>query len=161
MRSLYDLYLDHFHHTTALKLNAHEELFVLKTLLEDKFEARHFMRLKALDPESAATISLPAPVKVESSQTSPLHDLDKLIIPDCCKEDLRSPPNPLFLTRFHEALQKFFPYFYELARTGKKEEKERLKNALAFVPTAEDGKYNHLAYFFDALLENPGIFRNP
>ncbi len=168
LRSNYALYLNHYRHATVFKLKPEEEGLILKTLLAQQFEASHYLRLKELDPSAARQIQLP-PVK---KMAKPVKKTEALagfnmysLFPDFSFEansdSWKKPEKPLFLTRSHTELKKHPFYFYNIARTGNPEEKEKLKHSLGFVRTAEGGQHAETADLFEAVLENPKAFPSP
>ncbi len=160
LNKLYNLYLEHLRHATALQLNAHEESFILKHLLKDEFNTLYYMRLHELDPASTQQINLPTASSAKSAPPLLPTNLSDLYIPKVYR-DGRILLNPPLLTRIHQSLYDDFMIFYELAKSGNREEKERLKSSLAFAFFAENAKHADLAYFFDVLLDNPDAFPDP
>lgn len=164
LRRHYDLYISHYRHATELKLQREQELYILKKLLIDTFDAGHYLRLKELDPLAAAAVQLPKPLQgaAAAAEDKPI-GLEGFTVPNHMKGDFRDrkPYNHVLLTRAYADMERNFIYFYEMARKGSSDERRRLLASLPFVRTAESGKHAGLADFFEALLANPTAFPEP
>ena len=74
----YLLYLEKFSGVTELKLLPQEEIFLLKTFLDNGFDPILFLRLQELDPEGAKQIRIKAKELIEPPKTEQLKKLPKV-----------------------------------------------------------------------------------
>jgi len=56
-------------------------------------------------------------------------------------------PEHFLLTRAHIEMNNNFLHFYDLARTGSENDKQRLRASLPFVREVEDGRHAGMANF--------------
>ena len=153
LRNHYDHYLNHYRQTTTLKLSEAEEIFILKTLLNDKFNTSHYLRLKELDASAAFNVHVPTISQGNSANAlvDKVKTLEGFSIPQRFKShpvSSKKPDEHVLLTRPNEALQNHFIYFYNQARTGTPQEKKRLRHSLSYVRTIDNGKHAGMANFF-------------
>lgn len=158
LRSLYDKYLTRFFNLTVFKLSPDEELFVLKILLHEKYEAKFFLRLKELDPIYAQNFARNR--QTESPSSAQEQSLKGFVIPQVYQGDstCKAPKNPVLATRLDEALEKHFGYYYNMAISGSPTDKQWLKDALNFVQSSKEGKNAAAANFFEAVLNDSAKF---
>lgn len=167
MRADFNLYMNHYRHATTLKLKREEELFLLKALLNDKFNAIHYLRLKELDPGYARTLNLPEIPKIDLKPTVNSEETKSGLcgynVPRHFKNDHgnSAPFHPVLLTRPTEDIKSHFLHYYDIARTGTQAQRDWLRQALVYVRIADKGAHIGMANFYEAILDNPGSFPAP
>lgn len=171
LKTHYHHYLTHYAHATVLKLKPQEEIFLLKTLLAEDFDPSFYLRLKALDP--AAAMRLQVPISQRLTQETPSRTLKDFAIPEVFAEDMPSEKNMTsyslsqlsnyMITRpqAYAAEKNYFLFFYDIARKGNPEEKQKLQASLPFMRHARGGSYEGMANFFETVMENPTAFPDP
>lgn len=160
MEEHYDRYINHYHSVTVFKLQSEEEVFLLKTFLSKEFNPLYYLRLKELDPLAAQKLEIPVSIILRDDEVK---SLKGFTIPERFKGDYygEKPRTHTLLTRPQEEMSRNFLYFYELARNGSENEKQRLKASLPFVREIENGRHAGMANFFEAVLNNPNVFPDP
>lgn len=149
-------YLEKYHHVSELKLNKHEEAFLLKFALSKSFNAKQFIRLTELDPAYAATYIPPVEEKKMESlspQNSGLKEL--LTLPQFDGKFLPFSTKTAMITRINPFIHFDFYGVYNVALNGSPDEKKWLKDALTFSKDAEGAPYRLL---MECILENPAQF---
>ena len=153
LRESYQLYLAHYSSVTLFKLLPHEEVFLLKVLLQEKFEASHYLVLRNLDPAAAEKIEVKAEERLLHQTFN--QDLESFLPEAADEERNYTPAQRSLLTRPQEALKSHFSYFYRIARRGTEQEQERLRASLGFISSFP------ISLFFHAVLDNPTAFPEP
>ncbi len=141
-------YLSNLQHVTALKLSKEEEIFLLKTLLDNAFDPVFYLRLKTLDPSALALkkppeLTPPLPPKKPVEFKFPSADLLQRIA------HLHSTLPPVtfdqtLFTRLEIELQNNFFAYYELARNGTEKDRQWLSKACLFNRFAKKNELCHL-----------------
>jgi hypothetical protein len=158
VRKEYNLYLNHYGNATAVKLTRAQEIFLLKALLQQEYDAVHYLRLHELDTPSARKLNCAKAQKNSEKTTGVDSDIDYFELSTFFESKDRDTLDELYMTRFHGNLKQHFNHYYEMARTGTNEEREWLKTAMPFVRTADEGAYSGLAKIFEAILDKPKDF---
>lgn len=164
LREHYTLYVNHISNVTACKLQADEELLIVKILLSKQFDPLFFKQLQKMAPEAAQQLQIPADesiVKKNLTKNLKGFKIPQNVYPGILDflSDLNVRTSAMSLTRPHLLIEKNFRYFYQLARNkGNEEEKAWLMTSLYFLRTYDAGEHEGLANFFEAVLKNPQSF---
>jgi|GEM_PF-5628623 len=147
-------YLDHLHHVTALPLDKEDEILLLKFLLSKTFDSLLFTRLKTLDPEAAEGIRIVDDEILPSNEFTPSFKNLNL------SERSSSPPpfDKIPVTRPGKILSNYLLHFYEIARAGSAQDKEKLYKRLIFLRNDPDKAYQLLGEFLETVLQHPREF---
>lgn len=161
-------YLSHYPNITELKLTPEEEAFLIKFVLNDKFDAKLFIRLEELDPSYARQYVVPL---VEEVKKPDLSRIEPITFTELFSNEFPSKPmlrddkkveifdiNKMLITRVGGYIKSNFFDLYEVARNGSDDERKRLKKGLIFFRHQWGAAWGKL---LECVLENPEDFDPP
>lgn len=162
----YANYLNHIKSSLEIRLEPHEEIFLVTLLLSgpDDFEPLFYLRLRELDPDPKVVIP-GDPLELVSINK---FDIGEFVPGPWDRNGYANNWNfkpidfdKVMLTRVGRKLRSDFPDFYKLALLGTDEERQWLRDALCFLRVSLKAEERALAKCFTILLDHREKFTLP
>lgn len=160
--SLYHKYLTKLNAVTALKLEPHEELHLLKAILSLGYDEGMYRRLLELDSSYAMEYSKNKPIIKHPKENETIGSTKNPI--NLMGNHFYTSVNGTFklknslITRPLLYLKANIRYFYDLAINGNEFEKQWIFASLSFLKQSDDNESQGLYQLFKAILKKPDMF---